>query len=147
MSLERVIILLVLDRRFDNKDLTQLKSIYHSVGWMKHNEGIIKKVFEASSHYVFATENNMIVGFARALGDGIFNAAIYDVVVHKDYQGKGIARKLMEDILQQLKDHSCIHLIATTGNDTFYSKLGFQSLKTGMGIYKSPLLTQEYLEQ
>ena len=75
----------------------------------------------------------------------MFNAAVYDVVVHADYQGNGIARKLMDDLLQQLKEHSCIHLISTTGNESFYKKLGFKNLKTGMEKYTNPTLAKEYL--
>ena len=54
-------------------------------------------------------------------------------------------RRLIEDLLDQLKEHSCIHLISTTGNEAFYKKLGFRNLKTGMAIYKNPTLSEEYL--
>ncbi|MBY0598066.1 hypothetical protein [Bacillus bingmayongensis] len=51
---------------FEEKDLIQLKEIYQSVGWMKHDENIIKKVFESSSHYVFAIRisGDVIVSYA-----------------------------------------------------------------------------------
>ncbi|WP_374966386.1 GNAT family N-acetyltransferase [Lysinibacillus sp. RS5] len=138
--------MVVLKYEIDGKELMMLKEVYQSVGWMKHDEPIIKKVFNESTHQVFAVEDNKIIGFARALSDGVFNAAIYDVVVHKDYQGRGIARILLEDIMKQLEDVSCIQLIATTGNEPFYEKMGFNKLKTGMAIYKDPQLTEEYLE-
>ncbi|WP_068984550.1 GNAT family N-acetyltransferase [Bacillus sp. RS11] len=139
--------MVVLKYEIDGKELMMLKEVYQSVGWMKHDEPIIKKVFNESTHQVFAVEDNKIIGFARALSDGVFNAAIYDVVVHKDYQGRGIARILLEDIMKQLEDVSCIQLIATTGNEPFYEKMGFKKLKTGMAIYKDPQLAEEYLEK
>ncbi|MGE7690319.1 GNAT family N-acetyltransferase [Lysinibacillus sp. NPDC097214] len=71
---------------------------------------------------------------------------MYDVVVHKVYQGRGIARTLLEDIICQLGDVSCIQLISTTGNERFYEKIGFKKLKTGMAMYKNPQLAEEYLE-
>ena len=138
--------MVILERSFKNKDLTQLKSVYRSVGWVKHDETIIKTIFENSTHYVFAIKDETVIGFARAIGDGVFNAAVYDVVVHADYQGLGVARKMMEDLLEQLKEHSCVHLISTTGNESFYKKLGFKDLKTGMAIYKNPHLSKEYLK-
>jgi len=138
--------MVLLKYEVEEYELTMLKEVYQSVGWMKHDERIIKKVFNASTHQVFAVKDHKIIGFARALSDGIFNAAIYDVVVHKDYQGRGIARTLLEDILQQLADVSCIQLIATTGNEPFYEKIGFNKLKTGMAIYKNSQLAEEYLE-
>lgn len=133
----------------EETELTMLKEVYQSVGWMKHDERIIKNSFQcnASTHQVFAVKDKKIMGFARALSDRVFNAAIYDVVVHKDYQGRGIARTLIDDIIQQLGDVSCIQLIATTGNEPFYEKVGFKKLKTGMAIYKNPQLAEEYLER
>ncbi|MFM9534108.1 GNAT family N-acetyltransferase [Lysinibacillus sp. IITD104] len=109
---------------------------------MKHDEQMIKQVFNASTHQVFAVVDGKIVD----LSDGVFNAAIYDVVVHQAYQGTGIARLLLEDMIAQLREVSCIQLIATTGNEPFYAKMGFRKLKTGMAIYKNQQLAQEYLE-
>ncbi|MGE7694737.1 GNAT family N-acetyltransferase [Lysinibacillus sp. NPDC094177] len=138
--------MVLLKYKVEENELTMLKEVYQSVGWMKHDERIIKKVFNASTHQVFAVKDKRIIGFARALSDGVFNAAIYDVVVHKDYQGRGIARTLLEDIIYQLEAVSCIQLIATTGNEPFYEKIGFNKLKTGMAIYKNQELAKEYLE-
>ena len=132
--------------KLESDDLPILMNIYQSVGWMKHDEAIIQKVFDASTHKVFVMEGEKIIGFARALSDGVFNATIYDVVVHKDFQNKGVAKVIVEDLLKQLKHVSCIQLIATTGNDTFYKKFGFKTIKTGMAIYQNEELAREYLE-
>ena len=132
--------------QIEDMNLKQMLDVYQSVGWMKHDEEIIRTVFEASTHKVFAVKEGLVIGFARALSDGIFNAAIYDVVVHKDHQGEGIARLLLEKLLDDLKDVSCIHLISTTGNMAFYERCGFQKLKTGMAIYRNVQLAADYLE-
>jgi len=36
--------------------------------------------------------------------DGVFNAAIYDVVVHRDFQRQGIAKKIMKFLLDKLSN-------------------------------------------
>lgn len=138
--------MITIKSEIEGSELQELLEIYRSVGWMKHDEEIIRTVFNASTHNVFAVTEGRIIGFARALSDGVFNAAIYDVVVHKDHQGKGIARLLLENLLDELKNVSCIHLISTTGNTTFYEKCGFKKLTTGMAIYRNPQLASEYLE-
>ena len=51
---------------------------------IKHDELNNKKISENITHYVFAIDD-IIIGFARALGDAVFNAAIYDVVVHANH--------------------------------------------------------------
>jgi ribosomal protein S18 acetylase RimI-like enzyme len=131
---------------FSNVNLEEMKKIYQSVGWLKHSNDIIKQVFEASNVIALATVNGRIIGFGRALSDGVFNAAIYDVVVHQEYQKQGIAKRVMEYLLGQLCNVSCVHLISTTGNDEFYQKMGFKKVKTGMARYLNPVLSDEYLD-
>lgn len=130
----------------ENVDWSRMKEIYHSVGWKKHNEEKIKKIFTLSNVVTIAYDKDKIVGFGRAMSDGVFNAAIYDVVIEDTYQYKGIGQQIIDDLLAQLKDISCVHLVATTGNEEFYRKVGFSKMKTGMARYLNPALTEEYLE-
>lgn len=45
------------------------------------------------------------IGFAKVLSDGIYNAAIYDLVVKDNYQNMNIGRKVLEDILLKLENY------------------------------------------
>lgn len=130
----------------ENVEWSRMKEIYRSVGWKNHDEEKIKKIFQTSSVVAIAYDENKITGFGRALSDGVFNAAIYDVVIDKDYQNKGIGQQIIENLLAQLKDISCIHLVSTAGNEEFYKKAGFRKMKTGMARYLNPSLAEEYLE-
>ena len=130
----------------ENVEWSRMKDIYHSVGWTNHNEETIKKVFQSSNVVVIAYDEDNIAGFGRALSDGVFNAAIYDVVVDEHYQNKGIGQKIIENLLAQLKDISCVHLVSTSGNEEFYKKAGFRKMKTGMARYLNPSLAEEYLQ-
>jgi len=131
---------------FSTANLDEMKKVYASVGWIKHTNEIIKQVFEASSVIALVTFNDGIIGVGRAMTDGVFNAPIYDAVVHRDFQRQGIANKIMEFFLDKLSNVSCIHLISTTGNEEFYRKLGLKKLKTGMARFLYPSLRDEYLE-
>ncbi|NNV08086.1 GNAT family N-acetyltransferase [Geobacillus sp. C56-T2] len=131
---------------FSNANLDEMREVYCSVGWTKHTNEIIKQVFEASNVIALATVNGRIIGFGRGISDGVFNAAIYDVVVHRDFQKQGIAKKIMEFLLDKLSNVSCVHLISTTGNEEFYRKLGLKRVKTGMARYLNHELSDEYLE-
>ncbi|KQU25081.1 GCN5 family acetyltransferase [Bacillus sp. Leaf75] len=130
----------------DNVDWARMKEIYHSVGWKKHDEEKIKKIFNLSNVIAIAYDEDKIIGFGRALSDGVFNAAIYDVVTEDTYQNKGVGQQIICNLLAQLGDISCVHLVATTGNEKFYCKVGFTKMKTGMARYLNPALTEEYLE-
>ncbi|MBX4159778.1 GNAT family N-acetyltransferase [Priestia megaterium] len=130
----------------ENVEWSRMKEIYQSVGWANHNEEKIKKVFQLSNVVAIAYDEDNIAGFGRALSDGVFNAAIYDVVVDEHYQNKGIGQKIIENLLAQLKDISCVHLISTAGNEEFYRKAGFRKMKTGMARYLNPSLAEKYLQ-
>ncbi|WP_375162859.1 GNAT family N-acetyltransferase [Rossellomorea sp. SC111] len=130
---------------FEPDRLNEMREVYHSVGWFKHTNEVVSKIFLRSDIVSLAVLEGRIVGVGRALTDGIFNATIYDVVVHRDYQRKGIATLIMKDLLEQLADVSCVLLISTTGNEAFYRKHGMKSLKTGMARYLNPSLEEEYL--
>jgi ribosomal protein S18 acetylase RimI-like enzyme len=135
-----------LSNSIENVEWPRMKEIYHSVGWTKHDEEKIKKVFQSSNVVAIAYDEDNIAGFGRALSDGVFNAAIYDVVIDKDYQNKGIGQQIIESLLAQLKNISCVHLVSTAGNEEFYRKAGFRKMKTGMARYLNRTLAEEYLE-
>lgn len=137
---------LIYQEDLTNIDWDEMRQVYQSVGWKKHTEEKIQTVFQASNAVVIVRTDKRIVGFGRALTDGVFNAAIYDIVVHKDFQGLGIAKHIMAHLLRKLEGISCIHLISTTGNEAFYKKMGFKKVKTGMARYLNSALAQEYLE-
>lgn len=131
---------------FSKVNVSEMQEVYASVGWTKHTTEIIKKVFEASQVIAIVTSNERVIGFGRAMTDGVFNAAIYDVVVHEEYQRQGVAKKIMEHLLDELRNVSCIHLIATTGNEEFYRKFGLKKVRTGMARYLNADLSDAYLE-
>ena len=82
-----------------------------------------------------------LVGFARATSDHAFNATLWDVVVHPDYQGKGMGKALMKYIIKKLRseDISNITLFADPQVVDFYRNLGFMSDPEGIkGMFWYP---------
>jgi len=132
--------------KFDSNKLDEICEVYQSAGWLKHSNEVITKVFQRSDSVTLAISDGRVIGVGRALTDGVFNAAIYDVVVHLEYQKNGIGSLILSDLLEQLKDVSCVQLISTTGNEEFYRKHGMKKLKSGMARYLTSSLTEEYLE-
>ncbi|HHU6751152.1 TPA: GNAT family N-acetyltransferase [Staphylococcus pseudintermedius] len=131
---------------FDDRYLDSIYKTYLSVGWLNHNKDNIRSILKNSTHIVFAIYNNKVIGIGRALSDGAFNAAIYDVIVRPEYQNLKLGSRIVKNLLAQIGDVSCIHLISTSGKLDFYRKLGFSKLKTGMAIYQSEKLKIEYTE-
>ena len=49
-------------------------------------------------------DGDKLVGFLAVVSNGVTDAYIQDVMVHPDYQGKGIGTELMNRAIQRLKD-------------------------------------------
>ena len=87
----------------------------------------LKKMIAASNPVVCAYDGEVLIAFARATSDGVYRATIWDVVVHPQYQGRGIGQHLILELLRQpaLVDVERIYLM-TTFQQGFYEKLGFE---------------------
>ncbi|MEB7824741.1 GNAT family N-acetyltransferase [Staphylococcus chromogenes] len=129
-----------------NDEAIALAHVYHSVGWRRHTPENIALIYHRSTHIVLAYDDHQIIGCGRALSDGVFNAAIYDIVVRPSYQNQGIGQRLVHQLVEAFGPLSCIHLISTLGNESFYKHCGFKKLTTGMAIYQNPELASQYLE-
>lgn len=121
----------------DNKENVNweiVSSIIGAAGLSNTDAEICKKAFQGSQVTVFAFEDEKMVGVARAISDGVKQAAIYDVAILPEYQGKGIGRVLIDSIIDKLPGCNFI-LYANLGKEVFYEKLGFRRLKTGMAKF------------
>ncbi|WP_044642482.1 GNAT family N-acetyltransferase [Risungbinella massiliensis] len=85
-------------------------------------------------------EGERLIGMARVVGDGGVNFLIVDVAVHPDYQGKGIGKKMMGDIMQYIDSKalpgSLIQLSADPPADNLYKQFGFEYMTDSIGMYK-----------
>ena len=106
-----------------------------------HDADIHRKTFSASASVVFVFDDQQLIGFARAISDGLIQAAIYDVAVLPSHQGKGIGKQMIEKIVNSLPGCNFI-LYASPGKELFYGKLKFRRMKTGMALFlKADVMT------
>ncbi len=68
-------------------------------------------------------KNGVILGFANLLPEGL----IHRLYVHKDYQGQGVGKKLLEEIEKEAKKlgHSRIFTESSITAKAFFEKNGF----------------------
>ncbi len=62
----------------------------------------LKRAFESSYAVVYVFDTDKLIGMGRALCDGEYQAAIYDMVVLPEYQGKGIGKEIVGRLCEQL---------------------------------------------
>jgi len=102
---------------------------------------IFEKISTNSNHFVYvAILDGRVIGSTTMLIEPKFihvggNVAhIEDVVVSKDYQGKGIGEMLMRSLLELAKDNNCYKTILDCTDEVkpFYEKIGFKRTSNGM---------------
>lgn len=73
-------------------------------------------------------DKEKLIGFARATSDGIYRATIWDVVIHPEYRGSGLGRKLVETVLSHPRMNRVERVyLMTTHQQRFYARIGFES--------------------
>ncbi|WP_048170447.1 GNAT family N-acetyltransferase [Methanosarcina siciliae] len=125
-----------------NIDWHQVSKILREVNMASFEENVHKTAFENSHTVIFVYDDEKLIGFGRAISDGVYQAAIYDVAVLPEYQGNKIGKKIVEHILNSLPQCNFI-LYASPGKEPFYEKLNFRKMKTGMALFRYPEIMQK----
>ena len=102
---------------------------------------ILKKIKQNPNHIIHvAVDDNKIVGSTtlfieqKFIHDGGLVGHIEDVVVRKDYEGKGIGIKLVTSMLEHAKEKNCYKTILDCKDSLkpFYEKMGFKQATNQM---------------
>ena len=112
--------------------LRQLQGLLdeHSFWASGRSQRELSRMLAGSQAAVSAWKGSRLVGFGRATSDGVFRAALWDVVVASDHQGQGLGRCLVEALLQApaLVTVERVYLMTTNGAG-FYEQLGFTTVE------------------
>ena len=104
----------------------RISELFQSVGWGIRSPEDIKKTFNKSTHVRIAYAGSNIVAFGRTIDDGKYYAVIVDLVVDPLYQKKGIGKKILSELRDELKDYIVTTLTAAPGRDNFYLQQGWK---------------------
>jgi predicted GNAT family N-acyltransferase len=119
----------------DSKSTEQLQKLFECTWWTKARSALsLQKMLQGSvSVGVHDFEGNL-VGFARAITDGVFKAIIADVIVTPDHRGKGIVKMLMDALLthKALSGIEDFELYCQPDLRELYRKWGFQESPNGV---------------
>jgi GNAT superfamily N-acetyltransferase len=129
-------------RECSGVDWGAVSEILKCVGMAYDQPDVHRRAFEASHTAVFVYHAHRLIGFGRAISDGVYQAAIYDCAVLPEFQGKGIGTKIMNNILLRISQCNVI-LYAAPGKEGFYQKNGFRKMLTGMALFKSGAAMRE----
>ena len=89
----------------------------------------LKKCLANSDVIVSLWVRDEIVGFGRALTDGIYRGVLWDIVIDQNHQGKGFGKLIVKSLLssKKIKNTKKLYLM-TTNKKLFYSQLDFKEV-------------------
>jgi ribosomal protein S18 acetylase RimI-like enzyme len=125
-------------------DLNQLQALFKLGAFWAQDRSVedLNIAIANSEPVVSVWDGARLIGFARATSDGIYRATIWDVVIHPDYRGAGLGRKLVETVLSHphMSRVERVYLM-TTHQQSFYERIGFEgNSSTTMVLCNQPLL-------
>jgi len=137
----------IIIREIEENDLE--KGFLESLDFLRKASGIdknkakeiLKKIKQNTNHIInVAVDDNKIIGSTTLLveqkfiHDGGLVGHIEDVVVRKDYEGKGIGIKLVMSMLERAKEKNCYKTILDCKDDVkqFNERIGFKHESNGM---------------
>ena len=98
--------------------------------WAKNREiNNLKKCLAQSDVVVSLWLGKEMIGFGRALTDGVYRGVLWDIVIDERLQGKGYGKIVVNALLnsKEMKRVKKIYLMTTNKKD-FYCQLDFQDV-------------------
>ncbi len=104
----------------------EIAALYLANSWSSGTKpDLVRKALENSDGLVLARHRGPLIGLVNALSDGHLVVYYPHLIVHPDYQGKGVGKALMTRIMERYGDIHQQVLIADDHAEPFYRKLGF----------------------
>ena len=113
------------------KGLTKLQNLFNQNAEWAQNRSIseLRNCLSKSDVVISLWIDKQIVGFGRALSDGIFRSVLWDIVIDQSYQGKGYGKVIVKALLESksVMNTKKIYLMTTNKKD-FYTQLDFKEV-------------------
>ena len=110
--------------------MDQFFPLFLTTGWNNTYRAAPEELERAlvnSQVVVTAYAAQRLVGLGRVVTDGVLHAMIYEMIVHPDWQGKGIGTQILRNLLDWCEQRNIrdIQLFCARGKRSFYEKNGF----------------------
>lgn len=121
------------EKKFSVEDVQRL---FLSVGWVsgEYPQRLHKALMNSDTVFT-AWDGDRLAGLVRVLDDSEMLAYIHYVLVDPEYQGRGIAGKLLTMVKEKYKDYLYIEVMPEESrNASFYQKHGFTLMSDGAAL-------------
>jgi len=101
------------------------------VGWEEKDDIVADVALKNAVFSVVAVEQDTVIGFGRIIGDGGLYFYIQDMIIHPEFQNKGLGKSLMKELMGYIninaKSGAFVGLMAAKGLEKYYESFGFKA--------------------
>lgn len=122
-------------RDFAASDLEAAYQLLVSSGWSHRvsSAQYLQRLVAASQRTAVASLDGQVIGFARAITDGISNGYLSMIVVADTHRRRGAGKALVDHIVGTEPGITWVLRAGRSGASEFFAKLGFVASTDSMG--------------
>jgi GNAT superfamily N-acetyltransferase len=103
--------------------------LYRAAGWWPERTADQVRAVLQASPAVGAWHGQELIGFARAVTDGIMRAYVEDVIVAPGWRGRGVGRALLAGLTEQLGPVPVVTLFCSPDLVPYYEASSFRKTR------------------
>jgi len=109
-------------------DFPAIQRLSDAEGWPTPTSRAVESLhsWQQAQLALVAIANDEVAGFLRGLSDGAVTTYVAELLVAPDWRGQGIAAALLDEAQQRFPG-TRLDLLATTGSNSFYERIGFHA--------------------
>jgi predicted GNAT family N-acyltransferase len=111
----------------DLPSVVEVQALFSQTSWASERKNHeVGKLLNSMTEFVTIRKNTKLIGFGRAISDGVYRAPLEDIVVDELYRKQGLGGLIIENLLTQLTEIEEVYLNTGADLEGFYTKYGFR---------------------
>lgn len=113
-----------------HKEIVAVSQLLAAVGMRRRAPEAMRRAIDASQAVAVARVDDIIVGFGRLVGDGVYYGSLWDVAVSPAVQRRGVGSSIVDLLLRVARRQKLqiVGLFTESHNNIFYERRGFKML-------------------